>query len=118
MTHYEVLGVREDASFEGLRTAYRKKALLRHPDKQQGDSSSDQFHFIKEAFNALEDPERREAYDDSLEKARDRAELVIGGPQGNFGLAPEASANQGVARTKTAPRPGSKRGNKESLRAC
>lgn len=117
MTHYEVLGVPEDASFEDLRTAYRKKALLRHPDKNQS-GNDDGFHRIREAFSALEDPEKRQAYDEALELARERAELVIGGPQGEFGLAPGAGGADGMPRRKTAPRPGSKRGNQASLRAC
>lgn len=116
MTHYELLGVGEEASLEEIRRAYRQKALLRHPDKQGGDE--DGFHEIRQAFTALEEPSRRAAYDEALERARDRAELVLGGPAGLAGLAPEHDHPAGVARVKTAARPGSKRGNAKALRAC
>ena len=34
---YEVLGVERDATASEIRKAYRKQALLSHPDKNPGD---------------------------------------------------------------------------------
>ena len=39
-THYDVLGLEQDASFEQIKAAHRKLSLLLHPDKQQPKKSS------------------------------------------------------------------------------
>lgn len=41
-THYEVLGIARNATEAEIKTAYRKHALVTHPDKTGG-KSSDQF---------------------------------------------------------------------------
>merc|ERR1712107_523405 len=74
-----------------------------HPDKG-GDES--RFHELTQAIAVLEDPAKRGAYDEELRQARERAELVEGGPAGG----PKDS--KGIARVKTAPTPGSVRSRK------
>eukprot|EP00928_Gymnodinium_smaydae_P100387 TRINITY_DN9834_c0_g1_i1.p1 TRINITY_DN9834_c0_g1~~TRINITY_DN9834_c0_g1_i1.p1 ORF type:complete len:187 (+),score=41.94 TRINITY_DN9834_c0_g1_i1:120-680(+) len=101
-THYDLLGVTPDASGEDLKRAYRQKALLEHPDKGGDDA---RFHEIAKAYSVLEDPQKREAYDEELQRARERALLVEG--------APAAGQSAFVAaRVKTEPTPGSKRSSK------
>ena len=39
-THYEILGVKSDASLEEIKAAHRRLSLLLHPDKQQQKKSS------------------------------------------------------------------------------
>lgn len=50
--HYHILGLKENASEEEIKRAYRKLALQYHPDTNKKDTS-DQFIEIKEAYHAL-----------------------------------------------------------------
>jgi DnaJ-class molecular chaperone len=60
---YDVIGVVPDASDDDIRKAFKRKALLLHPDKQHGEGSDEQFKELNEAYSVLSDPERRAAYD-------------------------------------------------------
>ncbi|KAG6589606.1 DNAJ protein JJJ1-like protein, partial [Cucurbita argyrosperma subsp. sororia] len=66
--HYEVLGLHIDCTADEIRSAYRKLALQRHPDKlvQSGLSQSDataQFQELQHAYEVLSDPKERAWYD-------------------------------------------------------
>jgi hypothetical protein len=62
--YYARLGVQPSASPEEIRAAYREKAQETHPDHNPDDpEAADQFQRVKEAYQVLHDPERREAYD-------------------------------------------------------
>ncbi len=62
--YYNILGVSKNASQEEIRKAYRKLAVKYHPDKNQGDSQSEErFKEINEAYEVLRDPEKRKKYD-------------------------------------------------------
>jgi hypothetical protein len=58
--YYVVLGVERSAHIAAIRSAYRKLALLHHPDKG-GDV--EQFKLITEAHDVLADPDARKRYD-------------------------------------------------------
>jgi DnaJ-class molecular chaperone len=60
MTHYETLGVAENATAEDIKKAYRKLASQHHPDRG-GDTA--QFQTIQSAYDTLSDPQKREQYD-------------------------------------------------------
>lgn len=62
-TYYELLGVDRNASRSDIKSAYRAKARSIHPDV--GGSAAD-FSALNEAYQALVDPIRRNAYDRSL----------------------------------------------------
>ena len=65
MTLYDVLGVGRDASSAEIKKAYRRQALLTHPDKHPGDADAEQrFLRVTLAFEVLSDVERRARYDD------------------------------------------------------
>ena len=65
MTLYDVLGVEQSASASDIRKAYRKQALLNHPDKNPGDADAKRkFLQITLAFEILSDSEKRARYDD------------------------------------------------------
>lgn len=62
--YYKILGVSRDADDKTIRKAYRKKALLFHPDKALGEkSSSDKFIELRAAYVHLTDPSLRRIYD-------------------------------------------------------
>ncbi|MEK7205702.1 MAG: DnaJ domain-containing protein [candidate division NC10 bacterium] len=62
--YYATLGLKEDASSEEIRKAYRKLALHYHPDRNRGDAGAEErFKAISEAYAVLLDPEKRRLYD-------------------------------------------------------
>jgi len=62
--YYEVLGVARDASEKDIKTAYRKKALEFHPDRNQGDPGAEaRFKEAAEAYDVIGDAEKRKRYD-------------------------------------------------------
>ena len=60
MDHYSVLGVTKQSSDKEIKTAFRKLAAKHHPDKG-GDHQK--FIKIKEAYETLSDPVKRQQYD-------------------------------------------------------
>jgi DnaJ domain/Transmembrane Fragile-X-F protein len=67
--YYKVLGVDRDASQDDLKRAYKRQSLQMHPDKlaQRGESvtaeSQAKFTKMKEAYDVLSDPHKRDTYD-------------------------------------------------------
>ena len=62
--HYKILGVDPSSSQSEIKKAYRSLALKYHPDKNDGDSSSeDRFKEIAEAYSVLSDKVKRKEYD-------------------------------------------------------
>jgi curved DNA-binding protein len=62
--YYKILGLSKSASPEEFKKAYRKLALKYHPDRNQGDKTSEaKFKDINEAYAVLSDAEKRKHYD-------------------------------------------------------
>lgn len=61
--YYEVLGVSRSASEAELKSAYRKKALEYHPDRNSGADAEDKFKEVNEAYAVLSDAQKRASYD-------------------------------------------------------
>ena len=62
--YYEVLGVDRGASSEDLKKAYRRLAMKFHPDRQSTDPKAEEkFKEASEAYEILNDEEKRAAYD-------------------------------------------------------
>ena len=62
--YYEILGVPRDADEAALKSAFRKKAMQCHPDRNPGDEKAEaQFKELNEAYQVLSDGQKRAAYD-------------------------------------------------------
>jgi hypothetical protein len=94
-SHYEVLGVAEDADTETIRRAYVALAKANHPDRRQSDDAAarsraeERIRAANTAWNVLRDPSRRRDYD-----------LTLPGPSAPAGAG--ATTTTATAR----PRPG------------
>ncbi len=63
--YYQVLGVPRTASADDIRKEYRNLARKHHPDLNPGDKSAeDRFKGINEAYEVLNDLEKRKQYDE------------------------------------------------------
>ncbi|KAK9454576.1 X-domain of DnaJ-containing-domain-containing protein [Dipodascopsis uninucleata] len=62
--YYDCLGVAPDATELEIKKAYRKKAILLHPDKNPNDETAHaKFQEVGEAYQVLSNPELRKQYD-------------------------------------------------------
>ncbi|KAH8746690.1 X-domain of DnaJ-containing-domain-containing protein [Hyaloscypha sp. PMI_1271] len=63
-TYYDALGVKTDADQLEIKKAYRKLAIITHPDKNPGDDTAhERFQSIGEAYQVLSNPDLRSQYD-------------------------------------------------------
>jgi curved DNA-binding protein CbpA len=89
ITYYEELGVKETASAEEIRDAFRALARLLHPDQQSDpqlrDMAEHQMRKLNRIYGVLYDPERRTAYDEALREPRSAAPIIVfSGADGNL----------------------------------
>lgn len=63
--YYELLGVNQDSTSDEIKSAFRKQALIWHPDKnsERIDEATEKFKLIHEAYSVLSDPHEKAWYD-------------------------------------------------------
>lgn len=75
--YYKILGVQKNASSDEIKKAYRKRALIHHPDRHANSSDEEKkeqekrFKEVGEAYKILSDPNKKARYDNGhdLEEA-------------------------------------------------
>jgi molecular chaperone DnaJ len=61
--YYEILGLQRNATKEDIKNAYRKLALLYHPDRNKQPGAEETFKEVSEAYAVLSDDQKRRQYD-------------------------------------------------------
>jgi len=66
---YKILEISRDADLNTIKKAYRRLALIYHPDKNKHSEAQSKFVAITEAYEILKDPQKRKLYDANFESA-------------------------------------------------
>ena len=82
--YYQTLGVGREANAAEIKKAYKKLAMKHHPDRNQGDKSSEEkFKELSEAYEVLSDDNKRQTYNQFGHEGMD-SRFGGGGGTGGF----------------------------------
>jgi len=98
---YDILGVAKTASAAEIKSAYRKKALELHPDRNKSPDAADKFKEASEAYEILSDAGKRKTYDQFGHAAFDQAAGAGAGGFNPFGGASQAGRSGPFTYTYT-----------------
>ncbi len=83
--YYETLGVNKTADAKTLKSAFRKKAMGCHPDRNPDDPDAEaRFKELNEAYGILSDEQKRAAYDRMGHRAFEQGGMGGGAGAGGF----------------------------------
>lgn len=60
---YDLMGLKQTATREDIKSAYKKFSLMYHPDRKPGEAGIAKFKKIAQAYEVLIDEKRRRKYD-------------------------------------------------------
>ena len=84
--YYKILGIAKDTPQEKIKSAYKKRARQFHPDLHPDDPKAKaKFQALTEAFDVLNDPEKRKKYDQYGEHWKEAGAFGGAGGSGGFG---------------------------------
>ena len=63
--HYSTLGLNSAATLADVKKAFRQKAAFYHPDRNAAADAAARFRAVQEAYDVLQDPDKRQTYDDN-----------------------------------------------------
>ena len=83
MTHYDILGVPHNATFEQIKKGYREQVRFFHPDVFDGSKEVAKLKTqqLNEAYEILSNPDKRAAYDSTIigagKKVKEESDSII-----------------------------------------
>ena len=82
--YYKIMGIPKDTPQKDIKAAYRKRAKQFHPDLHPNDPKAKaKFQALNEAYDVLNDPEKRAKYNQYGEHWKTAGEFGAGQPGGN-----------------------------------
>lgn len=78
ITFYEFFEVKEDASLEELKSAYRKICFKHHPDRNNNSKEAEaNFKAVQQVWSILCNPSKKKQYDDLLALSKGKIEQKL-----------------------------------------
>ena len=124
--YYKVMGISKDTPQKDIRAAYRKRSKQFHPDLHPDDPKAKaKFQMLNEAYEVLNDPEKRAKYDqygENWKQAEQFGGFGTGGGGGNpfegfsFNMGGELIVSSTYGKYKLKVAPGTQPGKKVRLK--
>ena len=75
--YYKILGVKSNASYADIKSAYRKLARKSHPDLNPDSKASREFALLSKAYHVLSNPQDRAYYDQQWQAQKNRSYSIL-----------------------------------------
>ncbi len=75
--YYKILGVKSNASYADIKSAYRKLARKSHPDLNPDSKAAREFALLSKAYHVLSNPQDRVYYDQQWQAEKNRGYSIL-----------------------------------------